>query len=100
MPAGVHTYYHKPVNGTREDPESHLAAFLLARSEYWYYFGSTGWLDSDFVWSAWYDKAAACGRPKDAAKEVNQVFTRQMEGCRVTLDCAKSAGCIGKIDFD
>ena len=35
--AGVHTYYK---NAT-EDPLPHMAAFMLAQEEHWYYFGST-----------------------------------------------------------
>ena len=60
---GVHTYL-KHVNAT--DPTSpvesqlpHIAAFMLAQTENWYYFGSTGWWDNDFVWNDLYDKGAA-----------------------------------------
>ena len=99
--AGVHTYYHKPLpNGTREDPTSHMAAFLLAREEGWYYFGSTGWLDSDFVWSPLYDQAAACGKPRaPAAVSASHVYSRAFAGCNVTLDCSNEAACVGSIDF-
>ena len=46
VPAGVHTYLQH-VNATDpssplEDEMPHMAAFMLAREEHWYYFGSTG----------------------------------------------------------
>ena len=104
VPAGVHTYYHKtPPNGTREDPTSHMAAFLLARQEQWYYFGSTGWLDSDFVWSPLYDQAAECHKPLEPARSGTgpsaRVYTRRFEGCHVTLNCTVSDACVGKIEW-
>lgn len=97
---GVHTYYHKPTapNATAEDPTAHMAAFLLGRESGWYYFGSTGWLDSDFVWSALYDKAAACARPLGPASQ-GPVYRRDFEGCSVSLDCTKSSACVGSIDW-
>ena len=58
--AGVHTYL-RHVNAS--DPSTpvetqlpHIAAFMLAQAENWYYFGSTGWWDDDFVWNDLYDK--------------------------------------------
>ena len=41
VPAVVHSYY----TAADEDPTPHVAGFLLARSEQWYYLGSTGWCD-------------------------------------------------------
>jgi hypothetical protein len=62
--AGVHTYL-RHVNAS--DPSTpvetqlpHIAAFMLAQAENWYYFGSTGWWDDDFVWNDLYDKGK-CG---------------------------------------
>merc|ERR1711964_100427 len=49
-------------NGTNWEDAAQIAeigrysmAFMLAREEGWYYFGSTGWLDKDWVWNAYYD---------------------------------------------
>ena len=55
----------------------HVAAFLLAREEHWYYFGSTGWFDASYEWSDLYD--LQCGRPKGAATSVGAVWSREYE---------------------
>eukprot|EP00965_Chrysotila_dentata_P212964 6187362-Pleurochrysis_carterae.AAC.2 len=85
--AGVHAYYQR--NGTQlEDPLPHVAAFMLVREEHWYYFGSTGWLDSDWAWTALYD--LRCGRPAAPALALGDsqlAYTRRYEKCSVTLDC-------------
>ena len=96
---GVHTYYHQTSpNATAENPTAHMAAFLLGREEGWYYFGSTGWLDSDFVWSELYDRASRCGRPL-APASIGPVFHRSFEGCSVRLDCTVPNDCVGTISW-
>ena len=61
--ATVHTYY----KSADEDPLPHVAAFLLARAEGWYFLGSTGWWDKSYRWTSLYDAAGRCGRPLGAA---------------------------------
>ena len=50
LSAGVHVYYQhankSDPTSPLEDPTPHIAAFMLMRQEHWYFFGSTGWLDS------------------------------------------------------
>ena len=103
--AGVHTYLQH-VN--KSDPKStlesqlpHMAAFMLARQEHWYYFGSTGWWDDNYAWDALYDKASTCGKPTEPAPAVGSgpVYTRAFEHCKVTLDCTDSSFCKGDIKF-
>ena len=103
--AGVHVYYQQAnaschANATTgvtcplEDVSPHLAAFMLVREEHWYYFGSTGWLDRNFEWSALYDKYSACGSPlAKAAETAANLFTRRYDHCTVTLDCTDPAPC-------
>eukprot|EP00040_Diaphanoeca_grandis_P007407 m.40818 g.40818 ORF g.40818 m.40818 type:complete len:428 (+) comp18624_c0_seq1:210-1493(+) len=93
--AGVHTYYH---NAT-EDPTPHMAAFMLARSEHWYYFGSTGWWDDSFVWTDLYDKASQCGMPTEPCSS-GPVYRRDYQHCQVVLDCTNSSFCVGDITFN
>lgn len=103
--AGVHTYL-KRVNAS--DPNSpienqlpHMAAFMLAQQEHWYYFGSTGWWDDDYVWDELFDKVSTCGKPTELAPAVGSgpVYTRAFEHCKVSLDCTDSASCKGDIQF-
>ena len=104
--AGVHTYLQH-VN--QSDPTSplesqlpHMAAFLLARGEHWYYFGSTGWWDNDYAWDSLYDKASTCGKPTEPAPAVGAgpVYTRAFEHCNVLLDCTNTSFCKGDIKFE
>jgi len=92
--AAVHTYYK---NAT-EDPTPHMAAFMLARSEHWYFFGSTGWWDDSFVWTELYDKASECGTPTGPCS-AGPVYTRGYQHCQVMLDCTNSSFCTGNITF-
>mmetsp|Transcript_23666 Transcript_23666/g.54190 ORF Transcript_23666/g.54190 Transcript_23666/m.54190 type:complete len:414 (+) Transcript_23666:3-1244(+) len=97
VPVGVHVYYK---NAT-EDPTPHVAAFLLLRAESWYFFGSTGWLDTDWQWSAVYDTVSACGKPLGVAKGVPAptVYARQYEGCNVLLNCTDVNNCVASISM-
>jgi hypothetical protein len=67
LSAGVHVYYqheNKSDPGSPlEDPMPHIAAFMLMRQEHWYYFGSTGWLDADWHWTALYHPRSSRGCP-------------------------------------
>merc|ERR1712166_436259 len=103
--SGVHTYLQH-VNATDpssplEDQLPHMAAFMLAREEHWYYFGSTGWWDADYSYQAVYDKASTCGKPSEPAPAVGSgpVYTRAFEHCAVSLDCTNSSFCKGNIQF-
>jgi len=95
--AMVHTYYHKD----DEDPTPHLAAFMLARSDHWFYLGSTGWWDNSYRWTSMYDALNKCGAPRGPA--VNHTaehrLTRAFAGCTVTLDCSNVTACVGDIAF-
>ena len=111
-----------------EDPLPHMAAFMLAQvrhrlrlpsfpcsslpasdtalwpfvqTENWYYFGSTGWWDNDFVWTDLYDKATGCGKPTEPAPAVGSgpVYSRSFEKCKVSLDCTNTTACKGDIKF-
>lgn len=103
--AGVHTYLQhvnqSDPNSPLESQLPHMAAFLLAREEHWYYFGSTGWWDNDYAWDALYDKASTCGKPTEPAPAVGSgpVYTRAFERCKVLLDCTNSSFCKGDIKF-
>lgn len=103
--AGVHTYLHRVNNS---DPTSavesqlpHIAAFMLAQQENWYYFGSTGWWDDNFQWEALFDQATTCGRPTQPAPAVGSgpVYTRTFQLCNVSLDCTNTSFCKGDIVF-
>ena len=105
--AGVHVYLQH-VNASDptsplEDQLPHMAAFLLAREEHWYYFGSTGWWDDSFSWNPLFDKAAACGKPLGPATQdaAGLVFTRKFAGCEAKLTCHNktAANCVGDISF-
>ena len=95
MPAIVHTYYH----AADEDPTPHMAAFLLARSEQWYFLGSTGWWDDSFRWSQLFDTTAKCGKPLGPPVAVGggAELTRAFEGCNVSLDCTNASACVGTL---
>ena len=97
VPMGVHVYYK---NAT-EDPTPHVAAFMLLRSEYWYFFGSTGWVDSDWKWSPIYDKVGKCGKPLGRAvgSPAPTIYTRAYEGCKVRLDCTDPKNCEATIEM-
>jgi len=107
LPAVTHTYL-KHINAS--DPTSpvesqltHIAAFMLAQAENWYYLGSTqpGWWDYNYVWDKLYDEATTCGKPKEPAPAAGSgpVYTRAFEHCKVSLDCTDSTFCKGDIQF-
>jgi len=96
--AAVHTYYH----AADEDPTPHIAGFLLARSEHWYFLGSTGWWDDSYHWTGTYNACAKCGKPLGPAEDDSAgrpLVTRRFEGCHVTLDCSNATACIGSIAY-
>ena len=103
VPMGVHTYLKvdKATNVT-EDPTPHVAAFMLVRQEHWYYFGSTGWMDGDWPWSALYDQLGRCGKPTGLAQghPAPIVYERAYERCHVLLNCTDTSkdGCRASID--
>jgi hypothetical protein len=102
LAAGVHVYYtHLNASDPKsalEDPSPHIAVFMLMRQEYWYYFGSTGWLDGDWKWSKLYDALDACGAPTDAtAMGGPNVYTRRYDGCTITVDCTVRTACNASI---
>ena len=97
--AGVHTYYHN----ASEDPMPHMAAFMLAKQSYWYFFGSTGWWDDSFQWTTLYDQASTCGAARGLAQRVDGAdgtvrFSRAFEHCDVQLTCTNNGtSCTGDI---
>jgi len=97
--SGVHTY----LKNDTESQMPHMAAFLLARAENWYYFGSTGWWDKDFHWDALFDRASACGKPLEpppaSGAGTGPVYRRAFAHCNVSLDCTQLDFCKGNIDF-
>ena len=97
VPMGVHVYF----NNATEDPTPHIAAFMLMRTEHWYFFGSTGWLDSDWHWSELYDTMSACGKPlgPTAGAPAPTIYTRDYEGCKVRLDCTDATNCAATIEM-
>lgn len=105
VPAGVHTYLQH-VN--RSDPLSpvesqlpHIAAFMLARNDNWFYFGSTGWWDNSYVWDPLWDNVTRCGLPRQPAPSPDDgpLYTRMYDNCNVTLDCRNTSFCKGGITF-
>lgn len=99
VPMGVHTY----MKAASEDLTPHIAAFLLFRAEHWYYFASTGWLDTDWRWSALFDAAAKCGKPLGLAvgAPAPLAYTRKYERCSVAIDCTAGGqdGCNATITW-
>ena len=115
--AGVHTYLHyvnktdptspckAPVTsglcGPVEDQTPHIAAFMLARTDNWYYFGSTGWWDDSFTWDPLWDKVSTCGKPLGPAPAFGSgpIFARKYEHCQVHVNCTNTTACTGDIKF-
>jgi hypothetical protein len=76
-----------------------IAAFLVARSSPYSYFGvSTGWYDSDWCWHAAYDAVAGGCGDLDAAPAATRTgpysWTRAFPGCVVAVDTAARNGTI------
>jgi hypothetical protein len=99
----VHTYYH---NAT-EDPLPHMAAFMLAKEENWYFLGSTGWWDDSYAWDPLYDKLSQCGQPLSPSTRTQNSsaiqYGRNFEHCKVELTCTNdstTSTCTGGISFD
>jgi hypothetical protein len=71
-----------------------LAAFLVARTSPWSYFGvSGGWSSGCWCWHAEYDAAAACGAPLAAAVRTSPYsWTRSYEHCDVAVNTSAGAG--------
>jgi len=95
IPSGVHTY----LKNNTENQLPHMAAFMLSRNDYWYYFGSTGWWDNSFHWDENWDKASSCGMAKGPSS-AGPVYKRAFEHCEVTLDCTQNDFCRGDISFE
>ena len=99
--AAVHTYYRN----ASEDPMPHVAAFMLARMDHWYYLGSTGWWDDSYAWSDLYDAVSRCGKPlRPSHVNGQQLYTREFEGCSVRLNCStlelqEARRCLGNISY-
>lgn len=55
---------------------------MIARSDYWYYIGSTGWWDDSYTWNDLYDKVSFCGLPEAPASRTGAVVTRRYEHCK------------------
>lgn len=71
-----------------------LAAFLVARTSPWSYFGvSSGWYSECWCWHAEYDQAARCGAPAAPAVRTGAyTWTREYAGCRVSVNTSSSEG--------
>lgn len=63
-----------------------------------YFFGSTGWLDGDWQWSALYDTLSQCGAPVDKqAHGDGTVYTRKYANCTAKVDCTNKTACTASI---
>ena len=71
-----------------------LAAFLVARTSPWSYFGvSAGWYSECWCWHGAYDRAARCGAPAAPAVRTGAfTWTREYAGCRVSVNTSSSEG--------
>lgn len=71
-----------------------LAAFLVARTSPWSFFGvSAGWYSPCWCWHPEYDAAAACGAPVAAAvRSSPYTWTRQYEHCDVAVNTSDATG--------
>ena len=73
-----------------------LAAFMIARTSAYSYFGySSGWFSQCWCWHGEYDAAAACGEPAAPAVRLSAyVWTRQYADCSVMVDTLNATGII------
>ena len=71
-----------------------LAAFLVARTSAWSYFGvSAGWYSPCWCWHGEFDAAAKCGAPRAAAVRLSaHAWTRAYEGCTVSVNTSSAEG--------
>ena len=71
-----------------------LAAFLVARTSPYSYFGtSSGWYSECWCWHAEYDAAAACGGPVAPAVRTSPFsWTREYEHCTVAVNTTARQG--------
>lgn len=71
-----------------------LAAFLVARTSPYSYFGvSAGWYSPCWCWHAEFDAVAACGAPAAAAVRVGpHAWTRAYERCAVKVNTSDATG--------
>lgn len=104
IPVVMHVY----TNGPDEDITTHLALFLIARGDYFYFMASTGWLDDNWHWYPEYDRdyGVPIGKAVRKKTTVNDetglepvVYTRNFTKSFVTLTCYnETTGCVGAID--
>ena len=71
-----------------------LAAFLVARTSPYSYFGySSGWYSDCWCWHSEFDSAASCGAPTAPAQRTSAfTWTRAYERCDVEVDTSRSHG--------
>ena len=71
-----------------------LAAFLVARTSPWSYFGvSSGWYSPCWCWKAEYDAAARCGEPSAPATRTGPyTWSREYANCTVLVNTSASTG--------
>lgn len=73
-----------------------LAAFMVARTSEYSYFGySSGWFSQCWCWHGEFDAAGACGAPAAAPVRVSPyVWTREYAACSVIVDTKNATGTI------
>jgi len=73
-----------------------LAAFLVARTSEWSYFGvSAGWYSPCWCWHGAYDAAATCGAPTAPAVRTSaHSWTREYAACRVAVNTSAGEGVV------
>jgi len=74
-----------------------LAAFLVARTSPYSYFGvSAGWYSPCWCWHAEFDAASSCGAPVAAAVRASPyAWTREYENCVVKVNTSAMTGSFG-----
>ncbi|GAB5372814.1 hypothetical protein AAMO2058_001696800 [Amorphochlora amoebiformis] len=105
MSVVIHVYLERNVSAP--DLTDHIALFLIAREEGFYFMASTGWLDADWTWHAQYD--LEYGQPVEKPQKIfhNEsgsqgiTYSRRYTKCNVSLKCSSidSDDCKGAIDF-
>ena len=73
-----------------------LAAFMVARTSPWSYFGvSGGWSSGCWCWHAQYDEAAKCGAPLAPAVRTSPYsWTREYQRCSVAVNTSDGTGAL------
>jgi len=97
---GLSVIMHVYIAKSDHSIETHVALFLIARADKFFFMASTGWLSDNWHWHKEYDQDY--GRPLAFAKKkiVRNImapanmsastvtYTREYTKCRVTLTCA------------